>query len=692
MKSANKSEISAHKADVFPSDKVITEARNLREVLQEYNYQYYVCDNPTVPDAEYDRLFRRLQKLEDDYPGLQSDDSPTRRVGGAALSEFQQVKHSQAMLSLQNLFTPDELQAFMRRVQDKLPSSGPCKFCCEPKLDGLALSLRYEQGVLRTAATRGDGRVGENVTAHAKTIASIPLRLRGDNIPDVLEVRGEVYLPLAGFNAMNKKLRAARKKTFANPRNAAAGSLRQLDPKITAQRPLQFFAYALGECSDKNFASTHSAMLTRLQNLGFPVNEFLSVVTTAAGCMQYYNKMLARREKLPYEIDGVVYKVDDLKLQQQLGFVARAPRWAAAHKFPASEEMTKVVGIDFQVGRTGALTPVARLQPVTVGGVVVSNATLHNIGEMQRKDVRVGDTVIVRRAGDVIPEVVSSVLAKRPARARQVNLPDKCPACGAEVIKPEDEAAARCSGGLTCGAQQRQAIIHYVSRKAMHIDGAGDKLIDLLVEHGLVHSVVDLYSLKAKDLEKLPRFGKKSASNLLQAIEASKHTTLARFIYALGIREVGEATAQSIAQQFGSIEALGQVSADDLLQVDDIGPVVAKNLIDFFASAQHQDLIKKLLSAGVILPEHSGAQHRAVDTGPLLNKTIVITGTLESMSRDEAKAALQQLGAKVTGSVSKKTDFLLAGSNTGSKLEKAEKLGVEIMTEDTVLGYIKKFL
>lgn len=664
--------------------KLKLDIEKLKKTLEEHNNYYYVLDDPQIPDAEYDRLFRKLQLLEENNPELKSDDSPTQRVGGQALTSFSQIKHAQAMLSLSNIFTEKELTAFFKRIQDKLGSNTTLCLACEPKLDGLALSICYQDGKLVSAATRGNGEVGEDVTEHAKTIPSIPLRLRGKKIPKNIEVRGEVYMPLKTFSSLNQQLRQNSKKTFANPRNAAAGSLRQLDPKITASRGLRFFAYALGVCSQADFASTHLETLSHLKKLGFPVSPLHCKASSVDTCMQFYKKLLTKRDDLPYEIDGVVYKINDLQQQQQLGFVSRAPRWAVAHKFPASEVLTKVIAVDFQVGRTGALTPVARLQPVAVSGVVVSNATLHNIGELHRKDVRIGDIVSVRRAGDVIPEVVAPVLSKRPANAKKVSLPKQCPMCKAEIVKIADEAVARCSGGITCGAQLRQAIKHYCSRKAMNIDGLGSKLVDLLVDFKLVSNISDLYQLKYSSLISLPRMAAKSAQNLLDSIEHSKHTTLARFIYSLGIREVGEATARSLSLSFVNLTAIQSATVAELLEVEDIGPVVAANIYNFFNDRHHQKLVESLLKLGVTWPKGSAVnkdEKSSTINSVLTGKIVVITGTLAKYSREEAALQLQQLGAKVTKSVSSKTDFLLAGEKAGSKLTKAQSLGVRIIDE-----------
>jgi len=653
--------------------------QKLREQINFHNHRYYVLDDPEVPDAEYDRLLRELEKLEAEHPGLISEDSPTQRVGAQPLESFDQVRHEVPMLSLGNCFTEEELDAFIKRIGDRLGSDEQIEFTVEPKLDGLAVSLRYESGVLVQAATRGDGTTGENITQNVRTIHSVPLRLIGDDVPPVLEVRGEVYMPKAGFEALNHRAAERGEKTFANPRNAAAGSLRQLDPSITAQRPLEIYCYSHGSTEGWELPATHSAILEQLKQWGLRVCPEIRVVQGGVGCLEYYNDIQSRRDSLPYEIDGVVYKVNRRDLQEDLGFVSRAPRWAIAHKFPAQEELTTLLDVDFQVGRTGALTPVARLEPVFVGGVTVSNATLHNMDEIERKDVRIGDTVIVRRAGDVIPEVVSSILSRRPDNARLIAMPESCPACGSEVIRPEGEAVARCTGGLYCPAQRKQAIKHFASRKAMDIEGLGDKLVDQLVEAELIDHVDDLFTLSVEELSGLERMGEKSASNLVDAIAKSKTPTMARFIFALGIREVGEATALSLAQWFGDIDSLKQADIDSLQKVPDVGPVVASHIYAFFRQPHNLEVIEKLNQAGVT-PE-------VVETLPMGERsldgmTFVLTGSLSTMTRDEAKQKLQAMGAKVSGSVSKKTSAVIAGEKAGSKLEKAESLGVRVMSEE----------
>ncbi len=657
----------------------------LREQINHHNYRYYVLDDPEIPDAEYDRLLRELQDLEEKHPELITADSPTQRVGSAPVSEFGEVRHSIPMLSLGNAFDEEEVRAFDRRVREGLDVID-VEYVAEPKLDGLAVSLRYENGVLVQAATRGDGMTGEDVTHNVRTIESIPLRLVGDEWPAVLEVRGEIYMPKAGFEALNARARKKGEKEFANPRNAAAGSLRQLDPRITATRPLAIYCYGVGEVSGSVLPSTHDGVLKRLRMWGLRISPEVRVVEGVQGLLEYYADMAARRDSLPYEIDGVVYKVNSLEQRDTLGFVARAPRWAIAHKFPAQEEMTTVLDIEVQVGRTGAITPVARLAPVHVGGVMVSNATLHNEDEIKRKDVRVGDTVIVRRAGDVIPEVVSVVISKRPQNTVPFEMPRQCPVCGSDIIKPEGEAVARCSGGLYCAAQRKEAIKHFASRKAMDIEGLGDKLVEQLVDGDIIHDVADLFTLEQSQLASMERMGEKSAANLIEALEKSKHTTFARFLFALGIRGVGEATAQTLALEFGNLGALQAASEERLQEVPDVGPIVAANIHAFFQQAHNREVIDKLLAVGVSWPR---VEKPAVDAQPLAGQTFVLTGTLNAMSRSEAKERLQALGAKVAGSVSKKTSCVVAGAEAGSKLSKAEQLGVKIIDEESFIALLE---
>ncbi|MDX1390912.1 MAG: NAD-dependent DNA ligase LigA [Rheinheimera sp.] len=673
------------------SQSLLQQVQQLRQQLEEYSYQYYVLDNPTVPDAEYDRLYRELQRIEQQHPELIVADSPTQRVGAAPLSKFSQISHSLPMLSLDNAFDAADFNAFCKRIADRLDSSDAFNFCCEPKLDGLAVSIRYEQGKLVQAATRGDGYTGEDITSNVKTIRALPLKLKGRDFPAVLEVRGEVFMPLAGFNRMNDKARAAGEKVFANPRNAAAGSLRQLDPTISAQRPLMFYAYGVGAVEDGAAtldSRSHYQRLMQLKHWGLPVCPEIRQVSGADAALAYYQDILARRDALAYEIDGVVLKVDALAQQQALGFVARAPRWAIAFKFPAQEMLTTLLDVEFQVGRTGAVTPVARLEPVQVGGVTVSNATLHNQDEIDRLGIKVGDSVIVRRAGDVIPQIVSVVLEQRPAEARDIVFPSQCPVCGSAVERVSGEAVARCSGGLFCPAQLKESIKHFVSRKAIDIDGLGDKLVEQLVEQKLIASPADIYQLDMAALVGLERMAEKSALKLLAAIEQSKSTSLPRFIYALGIREVGEATALNLANHFTTLEQLQQATLAQLLAVNDVGTVVAEHVSTFFAEPHNQAVITSLLRAGVHWPAITA---QAATEQPLIGQTLVLTGTLTSMGRDEAKAALQRLGAKVSGSVSAKTHAVIAGDNAGSKLAKATELKVPVWTEQQMLELFSQY-
>lgn len=666
-----------------PKNSIEKQIHALQVALREHNYHYYVMDAPEIPDAEYDRLFRELEALEAANPSYITRDSPTQRVGGEPLSVFTQIKHSVPMLSLGNAFSSQEVEEFEARIQTHLELE-EVDFCVEPKLDGLAISLRYERGVLVLGATRGDGSTGEDVTHNVRTIQSIPLKLRGNDVPELLEVRGEIFMPKKGFDELNQRQIALGEKTFANPRNAAAGSLRQLDPKITVDRPLAIYVYGLGQVSEGHAFSTHYQMLEGLKAFGLPMSPEVRLVKGAKGCLAYYSDISDKREELPYEIDGVVYKVNDIHLQKRMGFISRAPRWAIAHKFPAQEEMTTVQGIDVQVGRTGAITPVARLAPVFVGGVTVTNATLHNQDELERKDIRIGDTVIVRRAGDVIPQVVSAVLSKRPAEATPFKLPTHCPICNSEIVRIEGEAVARCSGGLYCPAQQKEAIKHFSSRKALDIDGLGDKLVEQLFEEKRIANIADLFDLKFEDLVNLERMADKSAENLLTAIEKSKETTLPRFIYALGIREVGEATALSLASHFGELKKIEDASEEELQEVPDVGPIVAKHIVRFFKQAHNREIITKLESkiGRLTYTQQAGVQ--------ALNKmTFVLTGTLSVMTRSEAKAALQALGAKVSGSVSKKTHYVIAGADPGSKVDKAKKLGVKVLDENDLSKLLK---
>jgi DNA ligase (NAD+) len=652
-------------------------AESLRRAIDYHNYRYYVLDDPEIPDAEYDRLLRELQALEAERPELVTPDSPTQRVGAEPLDAFAEVEHRVPMLSLENALSEEEMRAFDRRVRERLGRE-TATYVGEPKLDGLAISLLYEQGVLRRGATRGDGRRGEDVTLQVRTIRSIPLRLQGEGWPEVLEVRGEVFMPREGLEAINARALAEGGKIFANPRNAAAGSLRQLDPRVTAERPLEMFCYGFGIVEGGRLADTQSGSLALLKDWGLRISPELRVLEGVEPCIAYHREIEGRRARLAYDIDGVVLKLDSLADQEAMGFVSRAPRWAVAYKFPPQEELTRVLDIQVQVGRTGALTPVARLEPVQVAGVTVTNATLHNEDEIRRKDIRIGDTVIVRRAGDVIPQVMAVVRDRRPSDAREFVMPTSCPICGSDVIRGEGEAASRCTGGLFCPAQRKETIKHFASRRAMDIEGLGDKLVDQLVDRDLVENPADLYRLNQETLAGLERMGEKSAVNLIDALSRSRQTTLARFLFALGIREVGEATAQALAFHFGDMEALAEASEEELTEVPDVGPVVAAQIHTFFRQAHNREVIQGLLAAGVTWP---AVERRPAVKQVLAAKTFVITGTL-SRPRDEIKAELQAAGAKVTGSVSAKTDYLVAGDDPGSKLAKARELGVRVVTEE----------
>ncbi|MDA9983702.1 NAD-dependent DNA ligase LigA [Porticoccaceae bacterium] len=669
-------------------EQVRAEYEQLKDELNQHNHSYYVLDEPTIPDSEYDRRMRRLQEIEQQNPELLSDDSPSQRVGGAPLPSFSQVSHAVPMLSLDNAFSEEELQAFDRRISDRLnyKADQQIDYVCEPKLDGVAVSLLYRDGLLVRGATRGDGKVGEDITANVRTINSIPLKLSGAGIPELLEVRGEIYLPRSGFDKINALAMAKGDKPFVNPRNAAAGSLRQLDSKITASRPLEMCAYSVGQFQGGETPDSHLNMLKALGGWGFKINTYVEAVQGIAACEAYYERMQERRDQLPYDIDGIVYKVNDLLLQQRLGFVAKAPRWAIARKFPAQEEMTQLLDVEFQVGRTGALTPVARLAPVFVGGVTVSNATLHNGDEIARLGLCIGDTVIIRRAGDVIPKVAAVVMDLRPADARPIVFPENCPVCQSPVRRIEGEAVARCSGGLFCGAQSKEAIKHFASRKAMDIDGLGDKLVELLVDRGLIYSPADLYELTAAKIADLDRMGEKSAQNLIDAIAASRQTTLGKFLFALGIREVGEATGQTLARNFGSLEAIIEADQDALLEVDDIGPVVAYYIRDFFRNPDNLSIINALRESGVSWDD---IDISAQDSQPLKGQTWVLTGGMEIMSRAEAKDRLQELGAKVAGSVSAKTSQVVAGPGAGSKLTKAQSLDIPVFDEPQFLDFLE---
>lgn len=667
--------------------------RALQQLLERYDTEYYLYDEPSVPDAEYDRLMKELRELEAANPQWRDANSPTQRVGGIALAAFGTVNHEQPMLSLDNVFNTEDLSAFGRRVQERLFTNNPVTFCCEPKLDGLAVSILYEQGELVRAATRGDGVTGEDITQNVRTIRVIPLRMNGTDIPARIEIRGEVFMPKAGFERWNKQALAKGDKVFANPRNAAAGSLRQLDPAITAQRPLAFYAYGIGVVDEATkLPDSHYARMQYLKQFGLPVCDEIRQVVGIEGCQTYHDEILAKRDALPFEIDGVVFKVDDIAWQQMLGFVSRAPRWAVAHKFPAQEELTRLNDVEFQVGRTGAITPVARLEPVQVGGVVVSNATLHNADEIARLGIKIGDWVVVRRAGDVIPQIVNVVLDRRDASCRDIDFPERCPVCDSQVERLPGEAVARCSGGLYCAAQRKEALKHFVSRRAMDVDGIGDKLIEQLVDHELIHTPADLFALTKAQLLGLERMGEKSADKLLMALQKARETTFARFLFALGIREVGETTAHTLAQHFSDLPALQDASVEALLKVADVGEVMAKHIYYFFRQEHNLEVIHRLLapvSEGGAGISWKPIENAAADTLPLNGKTLVLTGTLSQLNRDAAKQALQALGAKVAGSVSAKTDLVIAGEAAGSKLEKAQQLGVPVWGEEELVALLQ---
>jgi len=660
-------------------------ASQLRKLIEFHSHRYYVLDDPEITDAEFDTLFAELVELERQFPELATPESPTQRVGGKPVAGFVQVRHELPMLSLDNAFSDQSVLDFDARIRERLQREEALIYAAEPKLDGTAISIVYENGMLIRAATRGDGVTGEDVTHNVRTIPSIPLKLHGRKYPQYLEVRGEIFMPKAGFKALNNRARAKGEKVFMNPRNAAAGSLRQLDPRQTAKRPLDMFAYGVGLVRGAELPDSHSRTLQYLQELGVPICPELQVVEGVEGCLAYYREISARRDDLPYDIDGVVYKVDDFELQERLGSVTRAPRWAIARKFPAQEQTTRVVNIEWQVGRTGAVTPVARLEPVLVGGVTVSNATLHNFDELRRKDVRPGDSVIVRRAGDVIPEIVRVIVKKRPKETRPVDLPGQCPVCGAPVVRIDGEAVARCSGGFTCSAQRKEAIKHFAARRALDIEGLGSKLIDQLVDAGLVESPSDLFDLTVGQLTGLQRMGEKSAGNLIAALEKSKNTTLDRFLYALGIREVGEATSMALAKHYGALEPIRNATSDELQLIDDIGPIVAEHIHHFFRQPHNRALIDKLLDQGICL---SPPKETVTEETPFTNKTVVLTGTLQTMTRAEAKARIQALGGKVTGSVTKKTSLVICGLNAGSKLQKARKLNIPIADENELLSML----
>jgi len=684
----------------MPQPSLALRVTEIQKQINLYNHQYYVLDEPSVPDAEYDRLMQELIKIETEQPELKTLDSPSQKVGGTALKSFSQVEHQVAMLSLDNVFSAQEWQAFVKRLHDRLPSVENFKICAEPKLDGLAVSLRYERGVLVQAATRGDGSTGENITENVRTIKSIPLRLRGENYPEVLEVRGEVFMPKASFEQLNEAAKRKGEKSFANPRNAAAGSLRQLDSKVTAKRNLAFYAYGIGFVGDLKstndsyqasilekdnwLSNSHYQRLCQLKELGLPMCPEVQLLENTDGCDEFYQGILNSRSALSYEIDGTVLKVDDIKLQQRLGFVARAPRWAMAYKFPAQEELTILEDVEFQVGRTGAITPVARLRPVFVGGVTVSNATLHNQDEIDRLAIKIGDTVIIRRAGDVIPQIVSVVNERRPENATDIVFPSACPVCNSVVLKAEGEAVLRCTGGLYCGAQRKEAIKHFSSRKAHDIDGLGDKLVEQLVDENLILTPADLFKLTEIDISTMERMGQKSAKNLVESLEKAKTTTLAKFIYALGIREVGETTAANLASHFLTLEKIQQADDETLQGVSDVGIIVAKNIVNFFKHSHNVEVVEGLANI-MSWPE---IDIKTAEQQPLAGNIFVLTGTLNQMGRNEAKAELVSLGAKVAGSVSKNTHFLVAGEKAGSKLTKAQDLGVEVLTEDDLVALL----
>ncbi|WP_045859635.1 NAD-dependent DNA ligase LigA [Teredinibacter purpureus] len=665
--------------------KVLEHRDKLVSTLNYHSKQYYLLDQPELPDAEYDRLFQALKSIEEAYPSLRDDTSPTQRVGAKPLPEFESVTHLVPMLSLDNAFSDEDMHAFDKRIKERVKSDASIQYSCEPKYDGIAVSLLYRDGVLVQGATRGDGATGENITQNVRTIGSIPLALVGAGFPSVLEVRGEIFMPKKGFEALNTRQVAKGEKAFVNPRNAAAGSLRQLDPSITATRPLIMCAYSVGYV-EGHLPSTHSAILRQLELWGFVISEQLDVVTGAQGCLDYFARLGLERASLPFDIDGIVFKVDSIALQKTLGFVSRAPRWAIAHKFPAQEELTRLNAVEFQVGRTGAITPVARLEPVFVGGVTVSNATLHNRDEIDRLGLCIGDTVIVRRAGDVIPQIVAVVPNNMGESREPIEFPCECPVCGSLVETLEGEVVARCSGGLVCEAQRKEAIKHFASRQAMDIDGLGDKLVEQFVDEGLVNKVADLFTLEGHSIAGLERMGSKSAENLLRSLEKSQSTTLPRFLFALGIREVGQATARNLAQHFGKLEGLIAAEESALQSVDDVGPIVAHYVYDFFRQPHNIEAIESLKIAGVHWPETEPVERKSL---PLEGKTFVLTGSLEKMTRDQAKERLLKKGAKVAGSVSAKTHCVVAGPGAGSKLTKAESLGLQIMDEATFIEFIE---
>jgi len=663
-----------------------TQIDNLRKTLRQYEYEYHVLDNPTVPDSEYDRLFHQLKALELEHPEFLTSDSPTQRVGAKPLSGFSQIRHEIPMLSLDNAFSDEEFNAFVKRIEDRLiilPK--PLTFCCEPKLDGLAVSILYVNGILTQAATRGDGTTGEDITANIRTIRNIPLQLLTDNPPTRLEVRGEVFMPHAGFERLNEYALEHGEKTFANPRNAAAGSLRQLDPNITSKRPLVLNAYGIGIAEGVELPNTHYARLQWLKSIGIPVNPEIRLCNGTNEVLDFYRDIQNKRSSLGYDIDGTVLKINDIALQNELGFISKAPRWAIAYKFPAQEELTVLNDVEFQVGRTGAITPVAKLEPVFVAGVTVSNATLHNGDEIERLNIAIGDTVVIRRAGDVIPQIIGVLHERRPDNAKPIIFPTNCPVCDSQIIRIEGEAVARCTGGLFCAAQRKEALKHFVSRKAMDIDGVGGKLIEQLVDRELVHTPADLFKLDLTTLTRLERMGAKSAENALNSLEKAKSTTLARFIFALGIREVGEATALNLANHFKTLDALKAADLEELQKVPDVGEVVANRIFVFWREAHNVAVVEDLIAQGV---HWETVEVKEASENLFKDKTVVLTGTLTQMGRNEAKALLQQLGAKVSGSVSSKTDFVIAGDAAGSKLAKAQELNITVLTEDEFLEQV----
>lgn len=665
------------------------ELEQLRNTLRYHEYQYHVLDSPQIPDAEYDRLFHQLKNLEKQYPELITTDSPTQRVGAKPLSGFTEVKHEIPMLSLDNAFSDEEFKAFVKRIDDRLiVSPEQLTFCCEPKLDGLAVSILYVEGKLVQAATRGDGTTGEDITSNIRTIRNIPLQLLTEKPPKRLEIRGEIFMPQTGFELLNEKALARGEKTFANPRNAAAGSLRQLDPKITSQRPLVLNAYGIGIAEGIELPTTHFERLQWLKTIGIPVNTEVQLCHGITQVLDFYRQIMQKRSNLGYDIDGTVIKVNDIELQEELGFISKAPRWAIAYKFPAQEELTILNSVEFQVGRTGAITPVAKLSPVFVAGVTVSNATLHNGDEIDRLDIAIGDTVIIRRAGDVIPQIIGVVHEKRPADAKKIEFPSNCPVCDSIIVRIEGEAVARCTGGLFCAAQRKEALKHFVSRKAMDIDGVGAKLIEQLVDREQIHTPADLFKLDLTTLMRLERMGPKSAQNALDSLEKAKKTTLARFIFALGIREVGEATALNLANYFKSLTALKEASLEQLQQVQDVGEVVANRIFVFWREPHNVAVVDDLLAQGIYWDT---VELKEADDNPFKEKTVVLTGTLTQMGRTEAKALLQSLGAKVSGSVSAKTDLVIAGESAGSKLTKANELNVQVIDEQTFLDWSQPY-